>query len=86
MVRIDVLLSAPTATLGGVSALAQKQNLVITGGSGNIIATLYNMTLPKASHNYPKFGDRVERLEFVSNTRGITTGAATALFTVALVA
>lgn len=74
-----------TGAVRGMSALANKAALVITGASGGCTVTLNNMILPATVHQYRDLQHRVETLELV-NVRSLTTGAMDALFTVAAVA
>jgi hypothetical protein len=72
-----------TGMVRGRSILGLKQALVITGASGGVVATLNNMTLQTAPHQYRDLQHRVEDLEFLA-TRSLTTGALDALFTLAV--
>ena len=73
-----------TGAARGMSATANKANLVISGGSGNPTVTLNDMILSEAPHRYG-VGDRVEELDLMS-ARGLTAGASNALFSIGMVA
>ena len=74
-----------TGMVRGRSILDLKYDLVLTGPSGGISATLKNLTLQSAPHQYKDLAHRIETLELVS-VRNITTGAQDALFSVGAVA
>jgi hypothetical protein len=78
-----LMLLQNTGMVRGVSIASLKQALVITGASGGVVATLNNVVIEAAPHQYKDLAHRVEELEFVG-MRSLTTGALDALFTLSV--
>lgn len=71
-----------TGVSRGMSVNANKANLVISGGTGAIVATLNGCVLAGAPHVYD-VGHRIQSLEFHS-VRSLTAGALGALYSLSI--